>query len=88
MRQAWQQVAEARARYAVATGAVAQAEKALNILESRFEQGVARVTDLLDAETMLDDARVRELNAGFDMRRAARTLDFAVGLPPVPEVSR
>jgi outer membrane protein len=88
VRQAWQQVAEARARYAVATGAVAQAEKALNILESRFEQGVARVTDLLDAETMLDDARVRELNAGFDMRRAARTLDFAVGLPPVPEVSR
>lgn len=88
VRQAWQQVEEARARHAVARGAVAQAEKALQILESRFEQGVARVTDLLDAETMLDDARVRELNAGFDLRRAARTLDFAVGLPPVPEVSR
>lgn len=88
VRQAWQQMEEARARLAVAQGAVAQAEKALQILESRFEQGVARVTDLLDAETMLDDARVRELNAGFDLRRAARTLDFAVGLPPVPEVSR
>lgn len=88
VRQAWQQIEEARARQAVASGAVAQAEKALSILESRFEQGVAKVTDLLDAETMLDDARVRELNAGFDLRRAARTLDFAVGLPPVPEVSR
>ena len=88
VRQAWQQVEEARARQTVAGGAVAQAEKALSILESRFEQGVAKVTDLLDAETMLDDARVRELNAGFDLRRAARTLDFAVGLPPVPEVSR
>lgn len=88
VRQAWQQVEEARARQAVASGAVAQAEKALSILESRFEQGVAKVTDLLDAETMLDDARVREMNAGFDLRRAARTLDFAVGLPPVPEVSR
>lgn len=88
VRQAWQQVAEARARWDVARGALTQAEKALTILESRFEQGVARVTDLLDAETMLDDARVRELNAGFDLRRAARTLAFTIGLPPVPEVTR
>jgi outer membrane protein TolC len=72
----------------VARGAVAQAEKALSILEERFGQGVARITDLLDTETMLDEARVRELNAGFDLRRAARTLNFTIGLPPVPEVSR
>lgn len=79
-------MAEARARAEVARGAVTQAEKALTILEARFEQGVARITDLLDTETMLDDARVRELNARFDLQRATRTLDFAVGLPPVPEV--
>jgi outer membrane protein TolC len=88
VRQAWQQVAEATARAEVARGAVAQAEKALAILEARFEQGVARITDLLDAETMLDDARVRELNARFDLQRATRALDFAVGYPPVPEVSQ
>lgn len=88
VRQAWQQVAESRARWNVARGAVTQAERALDILESRFAQGVTRVTDLLDAETMLDDARVRELNAGFDLRRAARTLAFTVGQSPVPEVTR
>jgi outer membrane protein TolC len=88
VRQSWHQVADAGARAESARGAVLQAEKALSILEARFEQGVARVTDLLDAETMLDDARVRELNARFDLMRAARTLDFAVGLPPVPEVLR
>jgi outer membrane protein TolC len=88
VRQAWQQVAEARARWDVARGAVAQAERALDILDARFAQGVTRVTDLLDAETMLDDARVRELNAGFDLRRAARSLAFTVGQSPVPEVTR
>ena len=86
VRRAWQQVVEARARSGVAAGATGQAEKALSILEARFEQGVVRVADLLDAETMLDDARVRELNARFELLRAARTLDFAAGLPPVPEV--
>ena len=86
VRQAWQQVAEAKARAEVNRGAVGQAEKALSILEARFEQGVARITDLLDAETMLDDARVRDLNARFDLQRAARTLHFAVGLSLVPEV--
>lgn len=86
VRQAWQQVAEAKARAEVNRVAVGQAEKALSILEARFEQGVARITDLLDAETMLDDARVRDLNARFDAQRATRTLYFAVGLSLVPEV--
>jgi len=86
VREAWLRVEEARARIDVAAGAVAHAEKALSILEDRFAQGVARVTDLLDAETTLDDARLRELNARFDLQHAARTLRFAVGLPPVPEV--
>jgi outer membrane protein TolC len=85
-RRAWQQVAESRARHEVAAGAVTQAERALSIIEARFEQGVVRIADLLDAETYLDDARVRELNARFDLQRATRSLAFATGLPPVPEV--
>ena len=87
VRQAWLQASEARARLGVAAGAVEQAGRALRILEDRFEQGVVRVADLLDAETALDDARVRELNARFDAERAERTLAFATGLPPVPEVT-
>jgi outer membrane protein TolC len=87
VRQAWLQAAEADARLGVASGAAAQAERALRIVEDRFEQGVVRVADVLDAETALDDARVRELNARFDLQRARRTLAFAAGLPPVPEVT-
>lgn len=86
VRQAWLQADEARARHAVALGAVGQAERALQIVEDRFDQGVVRIADVLDAETALDDARVRELNARFDLQRARRSLAFASGLPPVPEV--
>lgn len=86
VRQAWLQADEAGARHEVALGAVSQAERALSIVEDRFEQGVVRVADVLDAETALDDARVRELNARFDLQRARRSLAFAAGLPPVPEV--
>lgn len=86
VRQAWLQASEAEARLGVATGAAGQAERALSIVEDRFEQGVVRVADVLDAETALDDARVRELNARFDLQRARRSLAFAAGLPPVPEV--
>jgi outer membrane protein TolC len=65
---------------------VGQAERALQIVEDRFDQGVVRIADVLDAETALDDARVRELDARFDLQRARRSLAFASGLPPVPEV--
>jgi outer membrane protein TolC len=87
VRQAWLQTGEARDRLVIATRAVEQAERALRILEDRFEQGVVRIADVLDAETALDDARVRELNAHFDVARSGRTLAFATGLPPVPEVT-
>ena len=88
VRQASLQADEARARHDVAVGAVDQAERALHIVEDRFAQGVVRIADVLDAETALDDARVRELNARFDAQRALRTLAFATGLPPVPEVTQ
>lgn len=84
--QAWQGVAEARARLKVAAEAVTRAERAMAILEERFGQGIARVTDLLDAETMLNETRARALNARFDLDRSVRTLNFSIGLAPVPEV--
>jgi outer membrane protein TolC len=87
VRQAWHGVTEARSRLAVAQTAVQQAERAVGILEERFDKGITRVTDLLDAETMLDDARMRELTAEFDLQRAVRTLDFSVGGSHVSEVS-
>jgi len=79
VRQAWQNVQEARARYDVASAAVASAEKALAILEARFGQGVARITEVLDAETLLNQSRTAELKARFDVQKSIRALDFASG---------
>jgi outer membrane protein TolC len=79
-------VDEAKARRAVAREALAAAEKALVILEDRFAQGVARTTDLLDAETEAHEARVRDTEAHYDVMRALGTLRFAIGEAPVPEV--
>lgn len=87
VRQAWQGVNEAKARLEVSTGAVNAAERALAILEDRFNQGVTRLTDLLDAETMAHEARVREMQARFDLQKADRVLSFATGHSPVPEVT-
>ncbi len=86
VRRARQAVDEARARVAVTAGAVSAAERALAIVEDRFGQGIARTTDLLDAETRAHEARVRDAQARFDLEKANRTLRFTVGLPPIPEV--
>lgn len=88
VRQAWQGVEEARARLTANTGAVAAAERALAIIDERFGQGIARMTDLLDAETQAHEARVREAQARFDLQTAARNLLFTIGHEPVPEVTR
>jgi outer membrane protein TolC len=87
VRQAWQGVEEARARRATTEGAVAAAERALAILEDRFSQGVAKLTDLLDAETIAHEERVRDVKARFDLQTALRTLSFAIGDDPVAEVN-
>ena len=87
VRSAWQSVVEARARHAAAREAVSAASRAMAILEDRFAQGVARITELLDAETLAHEARVREAQAGFDVQRAIRTVRFAEGGDPVPEVA-
>jgi outer membrane protein TolC len=88
IRQAAQGLEEARASHEVSQGAVRAAEKALTILEDRFNQGLTKMTDLLDAETMAHEARVQETQTRYDLQKAIRTLRFSIGLPPIPEVSQ
>ena len=64
------------------------AERAAAILDDRFGQGVAKITDVLDADTLSNEARLHELQSRFDLQRAVRTLQFATGGQPVPEVAR
>lgn len=86
VRRAWQNVGEARARHTVSLQGVRAAERALTILEDRFSQGVARVTDVLDAETLAHESRIREAQAMTDLQVAIRSLYFAAGQSPIPEV--
>lgn len=85
VREAWQSVGTAQARQRAAGRARTAAERALAILEDRFGQGVARMTDVLDAETQAHEARVREAQAEFDLQLAVRTVRFVTGGNPVPE---
>jgi len=88
VRQAWLGVEEARAGHEVSLGAVRASERVLSILEDRFGQGLTRMTDLLDVETMAHEARVREVQTRYDLQKAIRTLRFTIGLTPNPEVDQ
>lgn len=61
------------------TKAVELAQKSLEIVRDRYENGLALVTELLDAETALTHSRLRRLAAERDLRVARASLDLAVG---------
>lgn len=84
---AWLAMDAARARRHTAEAARGAAERALVILEDRFQQGIARTTELLDAETLAHETRVNELRARFDLDQAIRRFNLAAGFAPVMEAA-
>jgi outer membrane protein TolC len=72
---------EASERLVVTAKVVAQAKESVEITRSRFEQGLALSTQLIDAETALVAARVRRAEAEADHRIAAAAVRKAIGLP-------
>ena len=79
VQQAWQDLQTARARHATAAAALEAAEESLRVREERFRQGLDKMIDLLDAETQLREARVRELVARYDIALATYRLYFSSG---------
>ena len=67
--QAWQDLETARARHTTARDALAAAEEGLRVREHRFQQGLDRMIDLLDAETSLREAETRELIPSLEESR-------------------
>jgi outer membrane protein TolC len=63
----------------VAEASVAEAEESVRITRNRYEAGMSRVTDLLQVETALLDARTRRLAAIRDQRMAAAMVEFVSG---------
>lgn len=78
----------ARQRLTVAREAVNQAAESVALTRSRFEQGLAIATQLIDSETALTSARVRQAEAEADQRIAVAALRQALGLPQIPQSHR
>ncbi len=79
IRQAYDRAQEAYKRYQVAELSAKQALDNLHIRQQRYEKGVERTTDLLDADTAYERAETLKLKARFDYLKSLESLDYAVG---------
>ena len=79
VRRANADLTSARERVSVTAAAVSAAEESLRIVTNRYDNGLNTVTDLLRAETALDEARTRHIAASHDVRLAAVGVEMAMG---------
>jgi outer membrane protein TolC len=79
VQQAWQDLITARVRRETAKSSLAAGREGLRVRESRFRQGLDRMLDLLDAETALREAEMRELVARYDLALHTYRLRFVSG---------
>jgi outer membrane protein TolC len=86
VRQAWQNLVTARARHDTASSSLAAAREALRVRETRFGQGLDAMIDLLDAETALREAELREMVARYDVIVGSYRVLFATGQPLVDDM--
>ena len=76
---AWRQLDESRARNASEQEALKQSEESLRIKSLRFQQGLAKTSDLLDAQSQVDQTRLSSIRAGSDVTIAQAALLLATG---------
>ena len=81
-RNAFERARTARERHGTAIAAQAAAVEAERIIEARFEQGVVKIIDLLDASTARLEAETRELMARADAHVADLRLALRSGQVP------
>jgi outer membrane protein len=72
-------VKEATLRAEIARAALASAEEGVRLLESRYENRLGRMVDLLDAQTALDAARAARIRAENDLRLSRAQRLYASG---------
>lgn len=70
---------EAQHRLAVHDLSVQQAQEALNLVEKRYQNGVATLVELLGARTQLDKARADRVAAQYDLAVQRAAVRLAVG---------
>ena len=79
VQQAWQDLHTAGIRHITAKSTLKAAAEAVRVRESRFQQGLDKMIDLLDAETGLREAEMRELVARYDAALDTNRLRYVSG---------
>ena len=80
VKDAYLRLQEARDKIGVAEAAVEQAEENFRINAERFKEQVATTTEVLDAQTLLTQARSNYFNALSDYNITWARLDRAMGI--------
>lgn len=91
VREAWLRLQEAQAGISIAAGALAAAEEGVRLVRLRYENGLAPMVTLLDAQTALNRARADAARARANTAAARGELLFragAGGAAPAPADSK
>jgi len=80
--QAYYALQSAQALLAAHRDAAALARHSLEVAQARYQEGVGSLSDRLLAQTQLSDARLREVQAQGEVRRATGRLASVLALPP------
>ncbi|MCK6502168.1 TolC family protein [Myxococcota bacterium] len=83
-RRTWDAVVSSWDSYEMSRVTVAQAEENHRLVAARFESQLASATDLLDAESLLAQARMTRLTARYDYLRAVAAWQRAAGVDVAP----
>jgi len=73
------QLGESRERLAVATSAIASAEESLREIEVRYRGQKAVITELIDAQVAVTNARVRRSSAAAEVEIARAGMERVLG---------
>lgn len=87
VREAWLRLEEARAGIAIAASALAAAEEGVRLVRVRYENGLAPMVTLLDAQGALNRARSDAARAQAGVASARGELLFRAGVGGVPPAS-
>ncbi len=79
-RQAFFTARSAWERIQVATAAIGQSKESLRIVKNRYNSGLFTITDLLDAEVIVQQSLTNHLKAIHDYRAAMTRLELAAGI--------
>ncbi|HUX68636.1 MAG TPA: TolC family protein [Terriglobales bacterium] len=79
VRQAWFAVSTAAQQLQLARSVVSQAAAALQIVQNRYNSGLATISDLLRTQTELTRARTQLVQAAYDLQVSRANRDLAVG---------